>query len=1849
MVDIHPQLASFATRPPTPPKKRTQSTVKQLYDSDHFLQIAHQVLLDTPDESPSSSAEYFGASSEKPPKRVGFSPWTKYHKPMGDSIESVGLENQMRVLPPSRDCKSSKSILKPSIGTVSAASMGALPTLDRNSSVSVMLESAIQHLASPSRNSRIDAYAALLGCLGAYDDVPDVHKLVERLPDLAKFFRRDVLANNEETGSLDTHLVVQALKLLTFFVATTGILESLPDDFCSFVMEQSIASLEDGRVPKIVITHYMFLLAKQNFASKYMSSERVNRLITALDGVANIVKGNRIVGQRLMVYRRLLTQARPLMIARVGDWIDHLITGMLSTIREIRSWAIHFGLEASLSLGTVKSVSQACVDMFNRVSPEGKRVVDCLASRLTEMTNTKHDGVHVPQIWVIVILFLRNRRQQLEGWEHFKQWLLILQNCFNSSDTHVKFQANVAWNRLIYAINLNPSTSPAMVKMLRQPIASQLDRKGNQKVSKYAKQVARSSHCTLLYYAFRPSATHAQLDHYWEEYISQMIPCGRGTSSPDIDYTCNILAALFCSSQAKIWDENRANLNDPVKPDDLPCLDPKWVRSRSALILKVFENLLTVADWQQRKDQEEAPIILAWRSLTTALGEAGKKEVKVSMETMAAVAQIVNTIKHFWQQGLKQKEVAEAQEISSLIDQFEQLIFEAVAKIGPIPFTEKRLMQSSQDAFEAAETPSTRSTRSQGPLSSPTASLLNLLVSSVTDPRNSDQFTCTVSKLIQLALRSATSRRTRLTVLRDLVYPVSLEGLPSSKAKLSLWQLVAKEAEMVLNSPNANEKLGDSPQNVGHEYRDASKILEVALRHNFSETITIWKDLGTNLAHILAKDIGNEAITIILIEPLAAAVHQSKIPECYDFYLESALFLLKLTRWPQSRQALERAKKMLWGLGSVPQKQPSLDPFDNLYSMTNAVLINSYSRLQSTSSTMMVDFLSAVDLFISSCPPSQKSMLLKQLQPGLAVWIEDAEGRLKNSGSTGDLRKAVVYLWAIIAAAIEALPKMDSRLLLVLESLIGSSLKSRQKTIVNEAIHFWNRTFGAVEHLEYPDELRPVLLKLRKLTDLSLPAFPDRNDSEIGSSPLNFVDTQIDQDQMPQNQQSTPSDFSTKAVRMSRSDNVTEARSESPSCGSRSLDRGALRRSPKEQPPKTTPKARLRHDDSQIQFAAIESSPLASEIPDSQLLTDRQKEVRERQNLEAGVMFSDLRSTPKRRIRERGEVSPKLILKGTQVSRTELDLDDNCPMLPVVDEISDDVFGSSPTPRSSRRSSDQRSFSSGPHSSPLGKVQLEVKPYDEPPLPYKRLAQCGVKVEDKTLNNGGTTSEIHTKASGEPMNISNISDETLQLPRDMSREGFIEPETRDFIANNLDQEMTDINPTSDFEAFVDAPSDPLQTKESDVQEQRVEVSRAPPQSQEISKPSDNPISHEVTREPVTSYAPGNVLENDESNVITSNEEEVSRIIGSFQGSERSYVPSDDEQIAAQIVRDLERASSQAESEVKRKASTIRQSGKTCKKRKFSIRKLEPTKKAKIAPSKPHVFQAIVVSKKPDDADVDGIFIERDELSYLSDEESKKERSISPFDYSNQSSQASSEEPHILPIKTNPQLESSSEIPALVDLSLQRRSALFRQSSIESMDARNSPSAKHHEVDEAPRSVGISRYSGSGAEMRHTSSGIREIERELAVDRPLELQEPCRELARDKAIIDDQGAISPRQSIGIHTPATRSCQGQTEIEKAASTSRMIDLPSGADHILSARLGSDTARAAGQDWLDATQQVENAMQPGQELRAQGILAEFKRLLGGIRQVQLNAEEEREMIGTLFECVREVHEAGRRSTDG
>ena len=1001
MTSFAPGVAPIAARPPTPPK---ENTAKASPSNGFSTNSTSHVLLNTPDESPSSSADYSKESISKAQKRVGFTLLgTKYHRFSVDGYESDS-DGQIRQLPRSKDCKSSKSILKTCADNNGDPSSNEHLAFD-NTSFPAMLRSTTHHLASASRSSRLDAYATLLACLGAYDEVPEVQELAGKVVEITGYIRRDVTATNEGDGSMDTQLATQALKLLTIFFCTPSVASLFPEDFCSFMLERSISCLENRASSKILVSHYMHMLEKQKLSPKHMTTGRVDRLLSALNAVTVWVKGNRIVVHRLMIYQRLLGQAKALMVSRAASWIDHLVSGMLSTIKDLRARAIAFGTDASLQLGITSPVSQACFELFNRVSADGTKMVELLSSRLVEMANSKEDGIHVPQIWSVVVMLLRSRRHQLENWEHFKAWLVVIQRCFNSSDGQTKLQANIAWNRLIFAINLDTSTSNSMAKMLRQPIISQLERKSSDKNLKQTKQIARSSYCTLLYYGLRPTATHTQLDQYWDLYVYQMLPSCFTTTKNDINHACNILSALFSGNgKSKIWEDNRVN-DGPINAEDLPCLDPKWIRLRTSRIMQVLDKLFDAADWQLSKDGD-APIVQTWRDFSLAVGNAGGKEVKVSMDAMNAVAHIVNEIKLLLERSnskiAKERNSLSVDITAAQFETFEQiriLINEAVAQIGVLPFLERRLIRTSQDSFEAADTPSRRSSRDSGSLDSPIAHLLNILVGNKQQVYIAASYVDTLKSLLNVLLQSATSRRAQLGILRGLGRLLKSETVDQKKASIIFWRLLAESTSSALKQAQQNETHNDSPQYLGHDFREAVKILELGIQLRSNGIRSRWQELHADIVDALRKDVGNEAISLVMIEPLAGFI-STRDNICDDFVLAAAALMLDAVQWPQSAHLIERVQRRLWGMNHVVPKAASLDLFDKLYSMVDILLSDSYASIEMLPSATLVGFISATSKMIASCPAEYISMVLSRLQKGLAFWIEDAEGILTQRSSS---------------------------------------------------------------------------------------------------------------------------------------------------------------------------------------------------------------------------------------------------------------------------------------------------------------------------------------------------------------------------------------------------------------------------------------------------------------------------------------------------------------------------------------------------------------------------------------------------------------------------------------------------------------------------------------------------------------------------------------------------------------------------------------------------------------------------------------------------------------------------------
>ena len=978
MVEVAPSLAPFLARPPTPPRESSCKLPNDIPISDGGP--ASNCFLDTPDESPASSAELARESSGKAGKRVGFSAWTQYHKHSPPGSKSYDSDEQ-RKLPPSRECNPTKSILKPYLETSSVEPKGALP--NNQKSLPDMLRSAAAHLTSESRSAKLDAYTSLLGCLSTYDDVLDPQLLEEKGPEIIRAVRRDVDAKNQD-GSADAQLAAHALKLITTLLCTKGTTDMLPDEVCSIILEQSIACMEDPNAPKILVSHHMHLIEKQRFAPKVMTTERVTRLLAVLSTITTRVKGNRVVCHRMNIYQRLLTQAKALMISRVGNWVDNLVSGMLSTIKEVRARAIAFGLEAGLQLGALAPVSQECMNVFNRQSPDGTKVVTFLASRLTEMTKSKEDGLHVPQIWSVVILFFRSRAQQIERWEHLKLWLGILQQCFNSSDAQIKFQANIAWNRFIFALDVNTSTSTSMAKMLKQPIVSQLERKSPEKSVKLAKQIARSSYCTLLYYALRPSATHTQLDSYWDLYVVDILPKAFAGSQTDVDYACQILGNLcFNNGQPRIWDATKANANGPMKPDNLPVIDSKWIRSKLASILEILQKLFQLADW---KNGNDAPVIFAWRSLMSALGAAGSKEVKVSTGTMTAIAKIANCLRAI----LAQRDASSPQ--LDNYDKFNVLLKDAIAKLGHIPFNENRLSLTPNHDLEAAgETPSTRTTQKSNFLDSAATHLVNLVleVGGDNDPSSWKRAFDTV---VLLSLQVGSTRRSRLKILRN----VARQSLPMNISNPTigpalLWNSLAAAMIDALSLPGMTEKHNDSPESSGHEYRDVIKVLEIGICLHSEITYDAWNDLFNRLCEALGKEAGTAGILLLVQDPLPEVIRKEAAKRYDAVVVDFAVSLLKCTQWPINSRMIEQAQMQLWGVQPMQHKLDSLNLLKSCQRLTGTLLHVAYASRAPLNEAIICPTISAVTSFMKLVPHEISRQFVKDNQQEFALWFEDAK------------------------------------------------------------------------------------------------------------------------------------------------------------------------------------------------------------------------------------------------------------------------------------------------------------------------------------------------------------------------------------------------------------------------------------------------------------------------------------------------------------------------------------------------------------------------------------------------------------------------------------------------------------------------------------------------------------------------------------------------------------------------------------------------------------------------------------------------------------------------------------------
>ncbi|KAI7082379.1 hypothetical protein KC356_g8426 [Hortaea werneckii] len=1307
---------SLPTRPPTPPKDISRA----VDDAISFLEDSNEVdrALQNPRSAPQSDwtpRQQSTPSSQEPlvgsrgTKKVGFTPCPTYLQ-AGNPAHSASPTLQTRESLPSRkDAKPLKSILKqssnpPPLTPDDLESKISYFSPQVPGSFSKMLQSVIQQLAGQNVSNRLDAYLALNGALKAYEGVPEPDAMAAKMDLLMQFISRDVAWKNGN-GSLDVNIVTQALKLVVTILFNQKLAAALDDDFRSFLVDRSITAIEQSDMPKAVVKTHLFLLAQQRFRSSVVTPGRAEKIIHALHTIEERCSGNSIVATRLVIYQRLLEQATGTMLSKMRDWLEPVIHCMLSSVKDVRIRAIEMCTQAGLQLGTQPHALKALLDVLQAEVEDGQSYCDFISLRLMQMISERELGPYVPQIWSAVILFFRNKRSPLEKWPNFKTWLLIIQKCLNSSNLTVRYQGHLAWNKLVFTIQPDASVGRVMFGMLKVPPTMGMDKKGADQQSKQIRQYALESYYNLLHYALRPGLSYDEIDSAWDAFVEPVLSGMIKANNKGRYIACKVLHGLFTVSSG-LWNGDAALDTLPVKPEELPRLEPRWVRSRLTRVMKLLEPILTSAMWMP--PEATAAPNATWHSLMQSLADAGSQEVRTSNELKEAMALLADLFRRLW---IGCAEPTADADPFIFLDRFSTLLSTAVHCIGYGPFNEDILVRTKDQGIQPALTPSHRASKHH----SPPRSLLVLTFGSYYETPGCitklPGLSHTASKTLRLLTAGRPTPATRMELLHRSAQIWFTAHTSEAPVEISstLWSCIADCASDLLQAGHSSES-DQSSQTLGQELRNACSILSNGLKytHDSVQSSVALDKLLFDMISLANSEAGNNGVILGVFEPLAKTAVEagSSLPYEAKLYLGTAI--VSKASWPAKRQDIDQARRALWGVGLAPHKSATFDAFDFTYKLTVDILIQSYNNVQDLTEgtgTGVAIFVRLLMSFLRSCPAHLMANVLQKTQDGLSVWILD-ETRKTSAGE--GMRDLVCSSWNEIILLLHEMPEKNTTTLQALEPLLVAGFSSPHKGIVNQCIGFWNDTFGTNESLECPSRLAKVLRVRAAEAEISLPGLSI--DDEIYDDSLQlpaFFESQTTSAPL-----SKPPIEAVAQVAASKPDNFWEPASSGQLQDPDSTSVSAIALSRRKEPAR---KARLRHDDSQLHFAPIESSPVHFE--DSQMLTERQKEIKARQ-YENAQMFPELSSSPVvkqsttlRKLEKRLDFSSENT--GAEPIGTPTGPPDaNAPM-------SDDKIPSSPTPSSAK---DQGSAQIEMHESDS---ELAQDPPSSPPREYDEEFDAG--------------------------------------------------------------------------------------------------------------------------------------------------------------------------------------------------------------------------------------------------------------------------------------------------------------------------------------------------------------------------------------------------------------------------------------------------------------------------------------------------------------------------------------------
>lgn len=854
--------------------------------------------------------------------------------------------------------------------------------------IAEMLESTLQQLAGADRDSKIDAYTMLWRGLKASSNLPDRIALQEKLGLFMQFIQRD-LTLKSSTGIIDLNLVTSATNLLHTFLRYQGIAASIPNDFGIFLVEHCVRCFEDSNSPKQLVRYLMHALYLQNFAVEVMSLDRIGRLVNALHNLENHVSKKSIIQGRIQVYEKLVKQC-PQQMAIHSDWLQDLFTDMMSNVSDIRDAASRLGLNAAFTLNKDKRLVTRAMDLLN-LTLDDRKYVELIAERLNCMLQSKDECLAVPRIWSIVILFVANA----DLWNYLLPWLAIIQATFNHADYAVRKEATHAWSRFTYRLFLDRRLErPKNLTLVRGPFLSQLKYKN-------LRESVLGSIRNFYYYAFKPEMTPQLLDDTWDQAVEPLITRLIGQARNDeasITQAASILTGLLDCKTRRNWTDGRIADPAPIADEELLAIEAKWVRANSKRIFALVGSLMEKNFVELALP--DSPTRRLWVSIVHSVASASVKDVKLHDDTAMFVAAAFNFLSTVWEKGptssLDGKPYGSVRFLNSTRD-FILVLIEGIGLL-PNPFMDKPFARTKDGDYIPL---STRMTKHQTAKRPPLHHLF-LLLSRLPPAIPDNEAFCNFFESI--FARSFQNKSTKAQA--ELANELLRLPPPDACCPYGPWVMCANKisASLKLNQDSPPTGSPGSGVNLGSAFREVVKFLERGLRSTPNLPEEPWMLLFDALQSRVRNEAGDAGVAMAVVEPLSIVVKDLVLSDARSLPLDivdAATELIAASTQPRDKQAVDAARRILWGTPNAGTRGVSFDPFQQLYTLITSLLQMLYANIGSCRSANVLHVLDQVTRFLGRGNPQLLLQTCAAIQDGMVCWLQDENHRVTNTDFPG--------------------------------------------------------------------------------------------------------------------------------------------------------------------------------------------------------------------------------------------------------------------------------------------------------------------------------------------------------------------------------------------------------------------------------------------------------------------------------------------------------------------------------------------------------------------------------------------------------------------------------------------------------------------------------------------------------------------------------------------------------------------------------------------------------------------------------------------------------------------------------